>query len=273
MVAHACVAQQSSTKSTATRCVAPPRALVGYTALHGTDHLKHHRGAARRRDRGRQGARQVHTCRGAARGSRQERSCQAPAPAVLSARQARGAGTLDCMGRRRRAGAQASPRSPHEAAAQRFGCGHDHRDHQASGMLGRLPFLSERPAHAQELPARRTGLRPCRTELFRPLPAGERTLDGAHADGACHRQDRAHRARRYLERLSRGLPGLVHDRALSCAQRRRGGEHRGESHARRGFRCARTCRRRACVCDGAGLGAAARGRTATCALPCVRYLF
>ena len=60
---------------------------------------------------------------------------------------------------------------------------------QALAMLGRLPVLPQRPAHAQKLSARRAGVRPCGAELLRPVSAGERSPDRAFADGACDRQD------------------------------------------------------------------------------------
>ena len=132
--------------------------------------------------------------------------------------------------------ARAPARHTHKAASNRFGRGDHHRDHQALAVLGRLRVLPERPQDAQELPARRAGVRPRRAEPLRSLPAGGLAADGALADGARHRQDRAHRARGHLDRLSRELPGLVHERALPRAQRRRRGRRGGEPHAQ-ALRC------------------------------------
>ena len=45
-------------------------------------------------------------------------------------------------------------------------CGDHYRHHQALAVLGRLPVLPQRPAHAQELSARRAGMRPCGAKLL-----------------------------------------------------------------------------------------------------------
>ena len=155
--------------------------------------------------------------------------------------------------------ARAPARHTHKAAPDRLGRGDHHRDHQALAVLGRLRVLPERPQDAQELPARRAGVRPRRAEPLRSLPAGELAADGALADGARDGQDRAHRARRHLDRLPGGLSGLVHERAFPRPQRRRRGRRGGKPHAQ-ALRC-RPRGSRGCHAGRAGrLPAQGRGR-------------
>lgn len=54
----------------------------------------------------------------------------------------------------------------YEAAPNGLGRGDHYRHHQALAMLGRLPVLPQRSAHAQELSARRAGMRPCGAKLL-----------------------------------------------------------------------------------------------------------